>query len=1195
MQPQQPTGREPLHVSHDDTSEAEDLIKDEILGEQQAEPISLKPYSSKVGLSSALADDRRYNASVVSDSEDSDHEDGAAETERSWHQAQEAAESLFLVNQGMLDGIRNLDGENQEEDEHEAWVKAERARKKWKRRSAGTKRTLAQSIGSDTDDELASHDSQRLSQRSFLLTESSNSNELKGKANEQQPKQRGDPLGLTILYEPVGVAKADIVFVHGLGGSSIKSWCKNNDLDLFWPRKFLRLDPDICHARIMTFGYNTASPSTGDAISNISGFATDLLRALKFIKDEKQGGLNIGSVPLFFVAYSVGGLVVKKLVNVVKAFVQGRDHPEYQEMIKSISAIMFLSTQHRVISPLELNRRIAEASVSFGESQPSIPIITKDPPKLQDINEQFRYIASPLKLFSFFGTRPDKIGVTNAKLAPSDQCVLDLPGESKIALDADHKGMSKFDSIEDPNYILVRNALKLAVSEAIARYGSTARGETGELESLFAIPVEQGESIADDVTSSTRSKWVNKSTMSGFSRREDAAPSIDSGYVLWKSQTDYKMPSNGSNFNQERPLADLEEVEEDAQSQQSVENIGDGISSIGESFIDNDIQEIAQSLILEVLEDDEVLPSLVKKSLEKFDRHRVVKNLAGFIFGYCVLLNNAQPTLNQKRTIRFFRRRRTQFASILCNNLDPFSLGLKEKIAGEKSKALVAERKVRLALWMTDEPSNVSPTPSVDGDAGDISGDESWGDSEGLPHVLEDIKGFLTDGEPLELFRQNFARFAAGESIKDWNLMIKSKLPLHQVRQLKETTTSITSSSSLSITESSLSSEAKKDDNIVEIDNDGGFYVSWNCRCGRKFKARIAGSDRRAAEDFLQRMNWNVKRDGPKVTHCFKLQWLENLLWVLAPNLLDRFSFELRGMGTESEDLEAGGGLTSQQPELNPPARSHQDPVRQIGINLTIDEADAKRDLVYVCLVNRESNNWRLKHAKVYRSLNIKTLETQEAEARGVTQNMDKALFLALRERLVRRLKGNSWFSPLTITGLEFWEFKLFYTAKLVTRVKKDKLPYESQTTEPEAPDAVPAAQLEEWEYTPLTGHRLSSYKYCLQSEFLLHLLKFPGDALPESPVWTGLPRKIRTKLINRQPTPKLGWGFSVDHEWNTLAFTVSMCPIIIAGFVLAIYLAIRYKWPVSAAITLALAPVTLIAFLDTMLKGVLKQKSLSK
>jgi hypothetical protein len=52
----------------------------------------------------------------------------------------------------ILEGLRDLDCGTQEE-EHEAWVRAERARKKWKRRSSGTKRTLTQSIGSDTDDE----------------------------------------------------------------------------------------------------------------------------------------------------------------------------------------------------------------------------------------------------------------------------------------------------------------------------------------------------------------------------------------------------------------------------------------------------------------------------------------------------------------------------------------------------------------------------------------------------------------------------------------------------------------------------------------------------------------------------------------------------------------------------------------------------------------------------------------------------------------------------------------------------------------------------------------------------------------------------------------------------------------------------------------------------------------------------------
>lgn len=155
--------------------------------------------------------------------------------------------------------------------------------------------------------------------------------------------------------------------------------------------------------------------------------------------------------------------------------------------------------------------------------------------------------------------------------------------------------------------------------------------------------------------------------------------------------------------------------------------------------------------------------------------------------------------------------------------------------------------------------------------------------------------------------------------------------------------------------------------------------------------------------------------------------------------------------------------------------------------------------------------------------------------------------------------------------------------------VKKDKLTYETESTEPESPDVKAVVALEEWEYTHLTGQKLSEYKELLHSEHLLHLLKFPDHALPESPVWSGLPRKIRTKLMNRQATPKIGWGFSVQHEWSSIAFTVAISPIIIVGFFIATYLSIRYQWPVSSGIALAVGVVTLVTFINTMLGGITK------
>jgi hypothetical protein len=100
-----------------------------------------------------------------------------------------------------------------------------------------------------------------------------------------------------VLYDPEAGRKVDIVFVHGLGGTSRMSWSKNRDLELFWPLKFLPFEPDICQGRIMTFGYNATILKGGTRTSaSVLDFAKDLLFELKYAKDKQREDLNIGAV-----------------------------------------------------------------------------------------------------------------------------------------------------------------------------------------------------------------------------------------------------------------------------------------------------------------------------------------------------------------------------------------------------------------------------------------------------------------------------------------------------------------------------------------------------------------------------------------------------------------------------------------------------------------------------------------------------------------------------------------------------------------------------------------------------------------------------------------------------------------------------------------------------------------------------------
>jgi len=84
------------------------------------------------------------------------------------------------------------------------------------------------------------------------------------------------------VYEPPSLAPVNIIFVHGLGGASHRTWSKHQDPKLFWPQQWLPLEPDICDTRILTFGYNARFRSGGPHKSTITDFAKDLLFGMKY-------------------------------------------------------------------------------------------------------------------------------------------------------------------------------------------------------------------------------------------------------------------------------------------------------------------------------------------------------------------------------------------------------------------------------------------------------------------------------------------------------------------------------------------------------------------------------------------------------------------------------------------------------------------------------------------------------------------------------------------------------------------------------------------------------------------------------------------------------------------------------------------------------------------------------------------------
>ncbi|KAL1859522.1 hypothetical protein VTK73DRAFT_7574 [Phialemonium thermophilum] len=295
------------------------------------------------------------------------------------------------------------------------------------------------------------------------------------------------PLGLSVVYTPPDAHKADIIFVHGLGGTSRLTWSKNKSPELFWPGRFLPSEPDICQARILTFGYNATFGRRGNVSTSVLDFAKDLLFELKYAKDEDTKDLQIGQVPLIFVVHSMGGLIVKE------AYLQGQNDPEYESIVKAISAIVFLATPHRGTDLAHRLNRILQSTMITNPKQ-YIADLARNSFALQKLNEQFRHIAPKLDLVSFYETQPTSIGLVGAKLMilEKDSSVLGYPGEISKALDADHHGVCKYENRDDPNYIAVRNVLTSVLSKAIARDRSKkpstrTRSELRDLKAALAM------------------------------------------------------------------------------------------------------------------------------------------------------------------------------------------------------------------------------------------------------------------------------------------------------------------------------------------------------------------------------------------------------------------------------------------------------------------------------------------------------------------------------------------------------------------------------------------------------------------------------------------------------------------------------------------------------------------------------------
>ena len=258
------------------------------------------------------------------------------------------------------------------------------------------------------------------------------------------------PLGLTTLYQPLESAQlvVDLVFIHGLGGGSRKTWSLSSDNAHYWPQAWLPHDEDFAGSvRIHTFGYKADWDWTAPRNSplNIQDFGQSLLGELR-----NNPAIRRTRTRIILVGHSMGGCVAKK------AYILARQDQSARDFAERFHSIVFLATPHRGSDMASQLATLLSATLS---KRPFVQDLKPNSAALSEINSTFRHYAKDLRLWSFYET----VRMRNGLVVNKDSATMGYDHEEIAALNADHRHVCKFETPSDSNYKTVRNALVTAI------------------------------------------------------------------------------------------------------------------------------------------------------------------------------------------------------------------------------------------------------------------------------------------------------------------------------------------------------------------------------------------------------------------------------------------------------------------------------------------------------------------------------------------------------------------------------------------------------------------------------------------------------------------------------------------------------------------------------------------------------------
>jgi tetratricopeptide (TPR) repeat protein len=240
-----------------------------------------------------------------------------------------------------------------------------------------------------------------------------------------------------------GEKRANVIFLHGLGGDPRTTWQRGQDDQSFWPRWLV---DDIAGLDVFSVGYESPVSRWNGTAMHLTACAENVLSRI-LAKSQLQAG------QLILVGHSLGGLVIKQFLRTAES--KARYDAGAARFLERVEKVAFLATPH---SGADLAGWGDRLRIAIRPSAATACLVRNDP-NLRDLNLWYRDWANERDMSHLTLTETDAIRIVGMVVKP-DSGDPGLANSRPISIRADHFTICKPVDREHDTYALVRNFIE---------------------------------------------------------------------------------------------------------------------------------------------------------------------------------------------------------------------------------------------------------------------------------------------------------------------------------------------------------------------------------------------------------------------------------------------------------------------------------------------------------------------------------------------------------------------------------------------------------------------------------------------------------------------------------------------------------------------------------------------------------------